>query len=361
VEQHADPSSRTGNNLSAERILVMRYRFIGDTILTVPFLRNLRYAYPAARIDVLVGPQSGRVLDGCPYVDELVSFDTTDFHKYDRGAGSKHSWLWWVRELRRRRYDLVFVLKRSLSAGILAWLSGARWRVGYNTQGRGLLLTHPVPWEPRVHEVESTLEVLRAAGVPVVDTHLEAFVSSEERQAILSAVPTLSEDGFRVLMHVPAAHPDKMYPLERWVLVLQALYEEFRIKPFFIGGAEDVDLYERLQALSGVAGVNLAGRLGLRESLALLSFMDLSVCVDSGPSHLAAAAGCPVVAVFGPTDPERWRPWGSGCVTVCREDLPCRACNYKKVCDNRECLTELPPAAIIEPCRQILKLGALEA
>src|ERR1700688_3602013 len=162
----------TTNIPPAQRILVMRYRFIGDTILAVPFLRNLRYAYPSAYIDVLVGPQSGTVLNGCPYINDLIVFNTTDFHKYDRDQ-TKRGFLSYAHDLYHRDYDLIFVLKRSFSAALLAWLSGARYRVGHNTQFRGLLLTHSTPWNKHMPEVKSTLEVLNAVNIPVQDDFLE--------------------------------------------------------------------------------------------------------------------------------------------------------------------------------------------
>ena len=108
----------------AKKVLVIRYRFIGDTILTVPFLRNLRYAYPDATIDMLVGPQSGTVLENCPYLNELIVFDTTRFHKYDKGEGKTHNFWSYAWELRQRKYDLVFILKRSFSC----WLAGISFR-----------------------------------------------------------------------------------------------------------------------------------------------------------------------------------------------------------------------------------------
>src|SRR5688500_13490935 len=104
------------NLLPAQRILVVRYRFIGDTILMVPFLRNLRRAYPQAQIDMLVGPQSGAVLDHCPYVDNFITFDTTKFHKYDRSDNQQRHFLSYVWQLRKEKYDLALVLKRSVSA-----------------------------------------------------------------------------------------------------------------------------------------------------------------------------------------------------------------------------------------------------
>ncbi len=338
----------------AKRILVMRYRFIGDTILTVPFLRNLRRAYPAATIDVLVGPESGAVLEGCPYVDELISFDTTRFHKYDRGKGRPRNFMAYAVDLRQRKYDLVLVLKRSWSSGLLSWLTGARWKAGYDTEGRRFFLTHPVSWNKDKHEVESTLDVLRAIGIPVLDNYLEAWVSPVEKDQISKMVPELAKNGKHVLIHAAAAHPDKMYPLEHWAVVIQRLADEFALVPFFTGAERDKELYEELQTMSGVKGVNLAGQLTLRQSLALYQRMDLAVCVDSGPAHMAAAVDTPTVALFGPTDFNRWRPWGAEHVAVFDQASAERRCAVHDNCPLARCLAKLDPQMVISECRAAL-------
>lgn len=347
--------------LNAQRILVMRYRFIGDTILTVPFLRNLRRAYPHAVIDVLVGPNSGEVLQGCPYINNLITYDTTRFHKYDQGSNAKpKNLIHYAFELRRNKYDMVLLLKRSLSAGILAFLSGARYRVGYDTEGRGLLLTHRVKWRGDVHEVESTLDVLRAAGVAITDDYLEAWATDAELKKVNELAPELATaDGAkRILFHAASAHPDKLYPLEHWATLLKTLTQKHRILPCFIGDKQDLPIYEELEKLSGVRGLNLAGKLSLRESMAFLQNLDLAICTDSGPAHLAAAANVPVIALFGPTDPQRWRPWGDKHVALFDESLPCRPCNYVKVCDDlRPCLSELSPARVAAEAERILQLN----
>lgn len=340
-----------GAKLPAKRILVMRYRFIGDTILAVPFLRNLRRAYPDAVIDVLIGPQSGKVLEGCPYVNELIPFDTTDFHKYDRGGGKKRNLLSYAWELRARRYDMIFVLKRSLSSGLLAWLAGARYRVGYDTQGRGFLLTHRVPMRRNVHEVESVLDVLRGANVPIIDKHLEAWPSAEEQEQVYQIAPQLRECGTKILIHAAAAHPEKMYPLEKWAQVLRLLQKRHDAAFYFTGAERDYELYAELERLSGIKAVNLAGKLSMRGSIALLKNMDLAACVDSGPAHLSAAVDTPTIAIFGPTDPLRWGPWGDKHTVVVNQKLTCRPCHYKKTCDDRrECLTELSAEQVADAC-----------
>jgi heptosyltransferase-2 len=334
--------------LKAERILVIRYRFIGDTILTVPFLRNLRAAYPLAKIDILVGPQSGQVLAGCPYIDELIEFDTTRFHKYDRGSKAKKHFLSYVWQLRRKSYDTAFVLKRSLSSALLSYLIGAKNRIGYGMPGRNFLLTRSVPWDAHKHEVSSTLDVLKAAGIPVTDDDLEAWISEEELAEVDEIAPQLKNTSQCYLVHAAAAHPDKVYPIESWSQILHSLYEQARLTPVFTGAESDYQLYERLSVESGVNCINLAGRLTLRQSMAVYKKLRFAICVDSGPAHMSAAVGTPTLAIFGPTDPVRWRPFGKNHEAIYDNELTCRPCHYKKTCIDRPCLTHLSPSKIID-------------
>lgn len=338
------------------RILVIRYRFIGDTILTGPFLKNLRLAYPHAIIDVLVGPQSGEVLFNCPYINELISFDTTRFHKYDQGKGKPRSFWSYVWELKKRRYDTVFVLKRSLSSALLAFLIGAKNRVGYATKGRGFLLTHKATWRQDIHEVESTFEVLKAAAIDCPRQEVEAWISEEESSQVKAIAPGLGQDNLKVLIHAAAAHPDKLYPLEHWAAVIKVLHNETGAEFYFSGSEQDQALYAELEKLAGLECHNLAGKLSLRQSMALYKEMDLAICTDSGPSHLAAASGTRTIALFGPTDPMRWAPWGDKNLAIYDTNLACRPCNYNKTCQNRECLTELAPELVIEKAKEFLTL-----
>jgi heptosyltransferase-2 len=349
--------------LEAKRILVIRYRFIGDTILTVPFLRNLRLCYPEAQIDVLVGPQSGEVLTGCPYINNLIVYDTTRFHKYDRGAGEKKSFWSYVFSLRKEKYDTAFVLKRSWSSALLALLIGCKNRIGYATEGRQIILTKSVPFDPHMHEVDSTLTVLTAANIPIKDRYLEGFISTAEHEQ----VQTYLQGGQKkVLIHAAAAHPDKLYPLESWAKIVSELHDKHGFVPYFTGAKQDFPLYEQVQKLANTKGINLAGELSLRQSMALYSELDLAICTDSGPAHLAACVGTPTVAIFGPTDPVRWRPYealhksNQSLVkneAVFDQSLPCRPCNYNKTCVDRPCLNELAPSVIIAKALALLSFA----
>ena len=122
-----------------EKILVIRYRFIGDTLLTVPFLRNLRRAKPDAQIDMLVAPVSGEIIEKCPYVDNFLYLDTTRKHRYENSAEKKQNFWHYVKLLREKQYDKAYVLKRSFSSAFLAFCAGYAL-TNFRLHGMGSLL-----------------------------------------------------------------------------------------------------------------------------------------------------------------------------------------------------------------------------
>ena len=195
---------------------------------------------------------------------------------------------------------------------------------------------------------------LKAANVPIVDDHLEAWISANENNQITELVPELKSDRIPVLIHAAAAHPDKLYPLENWSKIINKLHSRYNILPFFTGAKEDWQIYDELQKLSGVTGVNLAGKLSLRQSLALYKKMRLSICTDSGPAHLSTAVDTPTIVLFGPTDSVRWGPWGKAHKAIFDDSLACRPCHYNKTCDDRPCLTKLDPEIIIQEAIKVL-------
>ncbi|HEY9685792.1 MAG TPA: tetraacyldisaccharide 4'-kinase [Coleofasciculaceae cyanobacterium] len=331
------------------RILVMRYRFIGDTLLTVPFLRNLRAAYPDAQIDMLVAPTSGEVLRDCPYIDELIMFDTTRKHRYESGDGKPRSFWSYARLLRQRRYDTAFVLKRSFSSAALAVLAGIPERVGFDTEGRGFLLTRRVPYQKGVHEVDSFLEVLQATGVPVRDRHLESWwqpAETEKAARLLSEEPTARH----VVLHLSSSNRAKQWPEAHARTLAEWLLSRPDCHVHCLGAVSDTPQYE---ALRGQLPESLrerwhihCGELNLLESMAFLKRMALVVGVDSGTLHMASAVGVPVVVLFGPMDERKWAPVDA---TILSNPVVCRPCNLDKPCRfGFQCMQELSPQTVID-------------
>ena len=316
---------------STKKILVMRYRFIGDTILTVPFLRNLRRAEPDAFIAWMVAPGSSDVVKGIPYVDEMIFWDPVTIHADSRGThrtlSAKFAFL---RDLRRHHFDKVYVLKRSLSSAVIAWLCGAPKRVGFDTEGRGMFLTTRVPYHHDQHEVKNFLNVLKADGITVTDDFLEIWTTAFEEKRVLSL---LTEAGVDPAERIAAIHPfsavrQRGWPFENFAELAVRISRETGLQPVILGGPGDIQEFDKVRHLFGNGITDLVGKCNLRETIALLKKCALFVGNDSGIMHLAAAAGTPLVALFGPQSPIKFGPW-SDCAKVIYQGLPCSPCRQK--------------------------------
>jgi heptosyltransferase-2 len=336
--------------LKANKILVMRYRFIGDTVLTVPFLKNLRAAYPAARIDLMLEPFSGQVIEGCPYVDRVIPFEFKTIHAYStpsqrgRVSGYIHYW----KMIREQHYDAVFVLKRSLSSALLALAAAVPHRVGFATEGRGFALTDRVLYRQDQHEVENFLDCLRVLDIPIRSRDLELWPSPEGDRKVSSLFIDAGwklED-LKIVIHAAASLPAKQWPLDRFAEVMIALKNKRAVRFIYTGAKSDAAMYREIEKQGPFEGLNLCGLTSLRENLSVYRAANLFFGVDSGPMHMAAAVGIPVIALFGPTDERKWGPWGNG-HTVISKRLLCYPCKPHKCSDN-ECMKQITSKETLE-------------
>lgn len=301
------------------RVLVIRYRFIGDTVLAIPALRNLRRAFPHAKIDVLAEPVSGDTLLHCPYKDEVIYFAPKS-----KKRPSPHPTSLWqcARLLRARRYDRVYILRRSFSSAVLPLLAGIPHRVGFATQGRGFLLQRSTPY-PDKHEVECFLDVLRADGIPILDTHNENW-SDPVVDARVDAA--LAPDGRRrVFVCAKSVFPLKDWSPEGFAEVLGWLIAERNCAIHFCDSPGNRAYYDEILAgLPAEARAHChdwSKELPIRDVNSLLRRMDLALGIDTGLLHIAASFHVPVVALFGPLDPARWHPWDTAHTIVRPADL----------------------------------------
>lgn len=349
------------------RILVVRYRFIGDTLLTVPFLQALRQRYPHAEIDVLAGPNSGELLQHCPYINQVLLFDTTRKHRYETVADQPPaSWWRWVRQLRASGYDRAYLLKRSLSSAWLVWLAGIPQRIGFDTEARRWLLTHPHPYPTSGHETDAFLSLLNGddPNPCPVDPPRVWLTPNEETEAAAAMAPFAGH--YNVGLHITASNPAKLWPTAHWLQLLLGwlplLQQRHPDRPLTIhafGAASDRSAYEPLQhqvqaVLPMVNWQLWCGHTSLRQTQAQLVHLTGMVGVDSGTLHMAAAAGLPVVVVFGPMDAERWQPMGPK-VRVVEQGLACQPCHLKVACAyDLACLKDLRPDTVERACLETL-------
>ncbi len=347
--------------LKADKILVLRYRFIGDTVLTVPFLRNLREAFPMARIDLMLEPFSGQVLEGCPYVDRIIPFEIKTIHRYSNKSEQNKlaSFMQCRRKIKEEHYDAAFVLKRSLSSALLVWSSGIPRRIGFSTEGRGLFLTDSVKYRNDQHEVNNFLDCLRKLNIPVRNQLLELWPSpeGEAKARSIFAEKGWGKSDLKIIIHAAASLPAKQWPLDRFSAVMQVLQSKYGAHFIYTGASEDAALYAEIEKKGPFKSLNLCGITTLHENISIYRGSDLFFGVDSGPMHIAAAVGVPTVALFGPTDERKWGPWGDGHRVITKR-LSCYPCKAHK-CTNNECMKRISVDEALSVLEQNIKILSL--
>ncbi|MBP7146143.1 MAG: glycosyltransferase family 9 protein [Acidobacteria bacterium] len=299
-----------------DRVLLVRLGAVGDVVRTLPALRWIRRTWPAARIGWAVERGPAPLLRGHPDLDELLVFDRP--RPAWRAAGPARAFL---RQVAGFAPALSLDFQASFKSGLVAWWSGAATRAGFD-RAAGREASHlfanlrvPLP-DPRVHRVERALALARAAGARPgpVEADLALLPAEVESGRALVAAHAGGRTAVALSPFSSRRQAWKRYPLERWAEVARGLAGSGCHVLVLGGPGEEVDARE-LCARAG-AGACAATDLGLRELAAVLGAVDLAVSGDTGPMHLASAAGTPVVAIYGPTDPVLNAPYGAGHVVL---------------------------------------------
>jgi heptosyltransferase-2 len=300
-----------------ERILVVCTRYIGDTVLAIPFLRNLRRAFPHAAIEVCAEGAARAMLADCPYVDGFVAWRRPGPRRGLAAAfaaiRAQAAWL------AGRRYARAYLLKRSLSATLLATLAGIPVRIGLAGDGRWLL-TRAVAAARGRHQAARYLDLLRTEGIEVDEGQGENWVSPAVAGRVDRLLASVPAGRPRVFLAPCSTAPEKHWPVARWEALIEWLVLRRGCEVVLCGGPDDAATHDRLRAAVGgdvAAHVHDFSRaLSLRETGGLLARMDACIGIDTGLVHLAAAHGVPVAVLVGPTDPNQWSPWTARGVVV---------------------------------------------
>jgi heptosyltransferase III len=345
-----------------KKILVVKMRHHGDVLLTSPVFSNLRKAYPLAEIDAMVYADTAPMLQGHPAIRTI--------HTYDRGW-KKLGWLGklakeiaLLRTIRKEKYDLVLNLTEGDRGAIVALISQAPCRVGFDPEGKGFMgkrriYTHLVKMckTPR-HTVEKNLDALRRIGIiPGPDDRDLIFAYSQEDKArALSLVQGLEPHGY-ILLHPASRWKFKCWPTEKVAQLIEELHAER--KKIVLTSSPDPEemamVQEIVDKVPHIPLLNLAGKTSLKELGALIAMCEALICVDSVPLHLSSALQVPVVALFGPSSPLNWGPWQNPRARVVTLNLPCQPCFLDGCGGSKksDCLLSLPVSRVLEALQEL--------
>jgi lipopolysaccharide heptosyltransferase I len=334
-----------------KNILIIKPSAVGDVVHALPVLQLLRTRYPAARISWLVTPACAGLLEGHPLLDEVILFDRKYF-----SAGWK-SWavLWdlyrFTRGLRGRSFDLVLDMQGLFRSGWLAWMTGAEVRLGEKRSREGATLFHTRRVDTGRadrHAIDRYLKIAEAAGCEVGGEVKFVFNTDE---AVIGQVEELLAPlgGRQFALLVPGTNwPTKRWPAWYFRQLGERVRQEHGLAIVTTGAPHERELCREVGA-----DLDLAGKTTLRQLPVLLQRAALAVVNDSGPMHIAAAIGTPMVAMFGPTNPLRTGPYRRE-LSVLRAGLPCSPC-YSRACVHGSCLKLITPEVAAGRAREMVR------
>lgn len=336
---------------NVRRVLVVKLRSIGDTVLSTPSLIALRRFLPDAQIDVLLEDWVAPLLEGHDAVDNVISV----------GKGSTARWktAW---NLRRRRYDVAFNLHGGTTATMFVRASGARHRIGYSYYQYPFLYNHLLSsasdfWQQdRTHSAEQQLALLGFVGIPVDDRPKSRLVVTDAAnesvdRRLLSLVTSHSS---LALLHPSTAFFTKQWPVGNFARTAEYLAEK-GLQTVAIASKAESEMLKQLVAASK-ASITTFDDLTLPEITALASKAHLFVGNDSGIAHIAAAVGTPSVVTFGSSNRDHWRPWTDAPSKIVYEEFACQPCpGYTcEVYGEPKCILSVRPEAVFDAINHLL-------
>ena len=339
------------------KILIRATNWVGDAILALPALRAIRSRFPQARIAIVARPYVADIYRGQAICDQLIAYE----QGVHTGTSGRERL---ARNLREQKFDAALLFQNAFDAAWLAWRAAIPERIGYARDGRSLLLTKkipvPKPGEIPPHEHFYYLELLRRAGW-IDSLPRESFITldvAEEHRR--QAEETLSSAGVRqnvprIAIGAGASYGSaKCWPPERFADFVNRFRSHTDADVILFGTAAEQKVSDAIASAIHGASTSMVGKTAIADLPALLSRCQLFVGNDSGAMHVASAVGLPVVAIFGPTDPNGTAPVTSRC-TVIQEKPYCSPCFLRRCPTDHRCMTRVVPETVEAAARGWLR------
>lgn len=350
------------NAANWDNLLIVQTSFLGDTVLTLPLIAEVRRRFPVRRLSLLCQPISRELLQDHPAIDEII---VDDKKREDRGIGGLRRK---AQLLAAKKFTLALTPHKSLRSALLLYLAGVPCRIGF-AQSRGWFLFHRrVQRDPARHDVERNLSLLEAFGI----------AARECRRAIelpiSPAVQTEVDRKFRALgiadnQLIIGVNPGSVWPTKRWSRpgfsqLTRLLKEKFACQVVLFGGAEDAPVVREVLAGCGTAAVSLVGEISMRELPAAIRRCRVFVTNDSGPMHIAVAERVATVAIFCATTPALgFFPYTKHAIVV-EKKLSCRPCTSHggRRCPlgTEACIQLIEAADVFHAVEKLLSGGQLD-
>ncbi len=338
--------------LEKKNILIFKMSSLGDIILSVPSLRAMRKRHPNAAIKVLVDVRFREVLDKCPYIDEVITYDP---HNRDKGIG----FLKLAGRLRAEHFDISVDLQNNRSSHLLAFLSMIPERYGYHNKKLSFLLNRKIGLpEGSINPVKHQSRVLGLMGITRLDEHLELWPEKENDIWAENFLKEnwLKQDQKLVALSLSASKKwkTKNWSIQSMAELSEIMAKEKSIRVVLIGLENEAEEAKEFIRRTTAKPINAIGKTSVSKLISLIKRCDALVSGDSSPMHIASAVGTPFVALFGPTDPGRHAPPAENSRVIFRK-ISCSPC-YKASCfKKRKCMNLITPREVFDAVIEVMK------
>lgn len=343
-------------NKTIKKILVIDLDNIGDVAMASFLPRSLKKLYPDSYVAFLAKEYSAGVVENNPFVNEIIIFNP--WWSRDRLNRSFKLWdaLRLILRIRALKFDMAFIVNADWRKAALAFVCGIPLRIGESKKRASLFLTKLIPFvdDPKKHRVTYNTELLKIAGGRDEEVTLEIFpsVNAKNWAQDFLAKNKIAADTLWVGIHPGAGHPARIWPAAYFVQLVKLLLERQNIHVLLFGTDRDKNVQEIANTIQS-SRLTVVKNIDVQQMAALFQKCAVVVAQDSGPMHVAVAAGAKVVAVFGPSNEHRFGPYGREQKTM-TANVSCRPCGSDPECDDRQCLLQISPEQVFKAVEEVL-------
>lgn len=341
------------------KILVRGTNWVGDAVMTIPALRELRRIFPDARIMLFTRSWAEGIFRDAALFDEILTFDKSRSKIKDAIIQAK--------ELKKHNFDLAVLFPNSFETALVAKLAKIPRRFGYAKESRSFLLTDSVEipaWKNERHEVfyylnlvaEIEQEYFARKTVLENEQRINLQVSAERREAARKILETSGVDLSKITVALGVGSTNsraKRWQAESYAKLNDLLQIELNVNVILVGAKDEAEVSGEVLAKSQKKPIILTGKTNLAEAVAVLSEVDLLVSNDMGLAHIAPATGTKTIVIFGPTNERTTQPIGS---EIIRKNVDCAPCMLRDCPIDHRCMTQISPEEVFEKVKIVLSI-----
>ena len=333
-----------------KRILVVNVNWLGDAIMTTPAFKAIKEKFPLSFVAVMAPGRVADVFSDSPYIDEVIIFNEKNEHK------SFSQKLHFIKQLRKKKFDTVFLIHRSFTRALICFLAGIKTRIGYKRFKNIFIVNKTIkPPAKNIHKQDYYLYLFEKTGIATADKLPEVYVPQQIQEKYKTEITHLRQKHTYLVGINPSANwLLKRWPQENFAMLSDKLIRELNCCILFVGAKADAGVVDAVINRMKEKPYNFCAKTSIKELAAIIKNVDLFISNDSGPAHLSASLGTNTLVLFGPTSSELSAPRGKR-VQILKKSIQCEIPCYDTGCHDNLCMKNITVEDAYTKAKELLK------